>query len=58
MWYVQNYFVSFSVFHYNINAIFAYNYVTGSGKIQHFADSIKIEILLYLVSIISELQVC
>ena len=33
-------------------------YVSGSGKIQHFAYSIKIEILLYLASIMSELQVC
>ena len=31
--------------------------VTGSGEIQHFGDSIKIEILLYLASITSELQV-
>ena len=29
----------------------------GSGKIQHFADSIKMKILLYLASIMSELQV-
>ena len=31
-------------------------YVTGSGKIQHFAYSIKIGILLYLASIMSEQQ--
>ena len=35
-----------------------YNYVTGSGKTQHVAKSIKIEILLYLTSIKPELQVC
>ena len=33
-------------------------FVIGSGKIQHFADFIKIEILLYLASLMSELQVC
>ena len=38
--------------------MYMYMYVTGFGKIQHFADSIKIEILLYLASIMSELQVC
>ena len=39
--------------------IYMYNYImymdmTGSGKIQRFADSVKIEILLYLASIMSE----
>ena len=32
--------------------------VSGSGKIQHFAGSVKLEILLDLASIMSELQVC
>ena len=43
---------------HNFLPIHIITYVTGSDKIQRFADSIKFEILLYLVSIImSELKV-
>ena len=38
--------------------MYMYMYVTGSGKIRHFADSMKIKILLNLASILFELQVC
>ena len=42
-----------NIIHYQLSS-FAY-YVTRSGKIQHFAESIKIEILLhYLASVMSE----
>ena len=34
-----------------------HNYVTGCGKTQHFADSIKVDVLLYLASAMSELHV-
>ena len=40
-----------------IVSLIIYTYVTRSGRIQDFVDSIKIEILLYLAFIMSELYI-